>query len=476
MKPARQARTLAAAALVAALGGAGASAQRPDAGWPSWRGPLRNGVAPAASPPVEWSEQRNVRWKVELPGRGSSTPIVWGDAIFLQAAIPTGASGANAQRLEDWQRDGSEVFDGQAYRPASEVQAYVVLALDRATGAERWRVEVARGLPHEGIHPTNTWASASPSTDGHRLVAFFGSRGLFCFDLDGELLWSKDLGDMDTRNGWGEGASPALVGDLVVVNWDHEGESFLAAFDLESGAERWRTPRDEPSSWFTPLPVRVGDRQQVLTIGANRVRGYDLASGELIWYGPGLTLNAIPTPLAHDGVAYLTSGYSGTVLLAVDLARASGSIEESAALLWRYDRDTPYVASPLALGGTLYLTKHLRGILSVLDARTGARRYGPVRLPGIRNLYASPVAGGGRVYVTGREGVTVVLAHDETASAPVVLATNPLDDGFDASAAIVGRELYLRGQRFLYRIEEDGSAPSGAQARESTMPAGGPRR
>jgi outer membrane protein assembly factor BamB len=438
-----------------------------------------------------------VRFKVEVPGRGSSTPIVWGDSIFLLTAISTGDGGRNDQRLAPWQHDGSEVFEGESYRPAGEVLSFVVLALDRASGRERWRTEVARALPHEGIHPTNTWASASPSTDGRRLIAFFGSRGLFGLDLDGELLWSRDLGEMATRNGWGEGASPALIGDLVVIAWDHEGESFLAAFDADSGRQRWRVPRDEPSTWFTPVPAAVGDRRQVVTIGAHRVRGYDLGDGAVIWDGPGLGLNAIPTPLVHGGVAYLTAGYQEPVLLAVDLERAAGAIDEAGgvedagsgnegaggagrggeveggesaggeveggplepvegaggALLWTYRRDTPYVASPLVVGDTLYLPKHLRGIVSLLDARTGERRLGPVRLPGIRNLYASPVAAGGRVYFAGREGVTVVVEHRDGADRLEVLATNTLDDGFDASPAIVGDELYLRGRRYLYRID-----------------------
>jgi len=420
-----------------------------DRFWPRWRGPEMTGVAPHGDPPTVWSETENIAWKVEIPGRGLSSPIVWGDRIYLQTAVPIGEELEPAEALEDWQADGREVYKGQAYRPSQKRQRFVVLAIDRSTGKTVWQRIVHEEQPREGVHPTNSWASASLATDGRHLVSFFGSRGLYVLDMNGQLLWQKDLGEMETRRGWGEGASPALYGERIVVNWDHEGPSFIAAFDLESGHELWRRDRDEVSTWFTPLIVEADDATQVVTAGARHVQAYDLESGDTLWSGPGLTLNAIPTPVAAGGRVYLTSGFRGQALIAVDLARAKGDLEEAGAIVWRHDRDTPYVPSPLLYGETLYFTKGLGNILTSLDVTDGRVIYGPVRLDALKGLYASPVAAAGRIYFVGREGTTVVLAHGPE---PTVLAVNKLDDGFDASPAIVDRELYLRGRSYLYKI------------------------
>ncbi len=443
--------------LTPALGGDSGEAER---NWPQWRGPQMNGIALHGSPPVEWSEDRNVAWKVPIPGRGSSTPIIWQDRIFIQSAVPAGSDLESRQELQDWQRDGRSIYSaqragrsqGESYLPADKRQRFVIIAYDRGTGRTLWERTLNKEQPHEGIHPTNTWASGSPVTDGEHLVAFFGSWGLYCLDLDGNVLWSKDLGSMTTRNGWGEGTSPALSGNTVVVNWDHEGGSFLAAFDKRTGQEKWRQSREEVTSWFTPLVVTFEGRRQIITGGAGQVRGYDLETGALLWHGPGLTVNSIPTPVFDKGRVYLTSGYRRNVLLAVDLARAEGDIEAAGAILWRYDRDTPYVASPLLYGDSIYFVKHLRGILTSLDTGSGKRNYGPVRIGELKGVYASPVGADGRVYMAGREGTTMVLEHGNEYK---VLAINRLDDGFDASPAVVGNELYLRGSSFLYRISQD---------------------
>jgi outer membrane protein assembly factor BamB len=411
-----------------------------------------NGVAPHGDPPVEWSEAAQVRWKVEIPGQGSSTPIIWGDTILLQTAIPVGEELTSHQELQDWQRDGTEIYADQTYVPASRSQQFALLALDRRTGQTRWQRSLREEHPHEGIHPTNTWASASPVTDGEHIFAFFGSRGLYALDMAGRLVWEKDLGDMETRNGWGEGSSPALFGETLVVNWDHEGKSFLTAFDKRTGRELWRQQRDERSTWFTPLVIPHDGRAQVITTGAEHVRGYDLKTGELLWSGPGLTFNAIPTPVAGGGTVYVTSGFRGNALLAIRLDRARGEIDGTEAIVWQHDRDTPYVASPLLYDDTLYFTKHLGGIFTSLRAHSGELIYGPVRLPEISRIFASPVAAAARIYIAGRDGRTVVLKHGPELE---VLAVNRLDDGFDASPAIVGNELYLRGRRYLYRISED---------------------
>ena len=419
--------------------------------WPQWRGPTLDGVAPRADPPIRWSESENVAWKVEIPGRGASTPIIWGDRIFLQTAIDVGPELPPRKELQNWQEDGTKIYQGLAYVPSSRVKRLLLLSLDRRTGETIWERALHEEQPLEGRHPTNTWASASPSTDGEVLVSFFGSHGLYVLNLEGALLWQKDFGQMNTRNGWGEGSSPSLSGDEVVVNWDHEGDSFLAVFDKRSGKERWKQKRDEMSSWFTPLVVTHRGRRQIVTSGAGQVRGYDLETGEELWYGPGLTPNSIPTPVAGQNRVYLTSGYSATMLLAVDLERARGDLEAAEAIAWRYERDTPYVASPLLYGNSIYFFKHLRGILTSLNAATGQLNYGPLRIPELNGVYASPLGAAGRVYLAGRAGNTVVIEHGAEYK---VLAVNHLEDGFDASPVAVDRELYLRGRKYLYRISE----------------------
>jgi outer membrane protein assembly factor BamB len=449
----RLSRTVGLSAAVA-LAGLGAAPRpqspAPSDVWPQWRGPLGNGEAPDADPPVTWSETENVTWKTPIPGRGSSTPIIWGDTIYLQTAVAVGDLKPTSQKFTvDFQRTGESVYYGQAYVQSRQDQAFQLLAIDRTTGAIRWQKTLRVEQPHEGRHPTNTWASASPSTDGEHVIAFFGSHGIYALTPAGDVVWTKDLGDMDTRNGWGEGASPVLYRDRVVVTWDHEGQSFIAALDKRTGREIWRRDRDEPTTWATPLVVPVGSRVQIITNGTRHVRAYDFESGEEIWQGPGLTFNSIPSPVFADGLAYLTSGFQGSVLLAVDVASARGAIVPHGALRWRRDRDTPYVASPLVYRGSLYVFKSLGGIMTVLDAKSGDTQYGPVRMPDLPDLYASPMAAAGRVYLAGRDGATVVLKHGPALD---TLAVNRLDDGFDASPAAVGRELYLRGRKALYRI------------------------
>lgn len=422
----------------------GSQGTRPSSqSWPEWRGPLATGEAPAADPPVIWSESRNVRWKVEIPGHGSATPIVWGERVFVLTAIPAGASGA---------RDS--LFGGLARRfvgtvAATETQRYVVLAIDRHDGSLAWERVAREEAPHEGRHRTGSWASPSAVTDGEVLCAFFGSRGLYCYDLEGRPLWDRDFGDLSIRMGFGEGASPALHGETIVINWDHEGQSFITALDKRTGEERWRVARDEPTSWATPLIVEPEGRPQVVTSGSDRVRSYDLGTGDLLWHGEGVRSSAIPSPVAADGLVYVTSDDR---LYAIDLDEANGDITGSRAVLWSLDRDTPYVPSPLLHEGILYLIKSNRGILSAYDARTGQRHYGPQRLPGVRNVYASPVAAGGRLYISSRDGATVVVA---TGSTFEVLAVNRLEDGFDASPAVVDGDIYVRGQRYLYCIAVD---------------------
>jgi outer membrane protein assembly factor BamB len=404
------------------------------------------GEAPHATPPVEWSETKNVRWKVEVPGQGSATPVVWGDHIFVLAAVPTGTrveASTSDEALPEWRRASGQTAD--------RVQQFTILALERSDGTTAWRRVLREELPHEGTHASGSWASASAVTDGELVLASFGSRGLYALSLDGEVLWEKDLGDMKVKMAFGEGSSPALGKERVFVQWDHEGESFLVALDRRTGREIWRQARDEKTSWATPVVVEHEGRRQVVTSATNRVRGYDAATGELLWETAGMTENAIPTPVHRDGLVVVTSGFRGNALLAVKLADARGDISGSSAIAWERDRDTPYVPSPLLYGNELYLLKGNKGMLSCFDVRTGEQHYGPERVPDVSNVYASPVGADGRIYIASREGTTAVIQRGPEFR---VLATNVLEDGFDASPVAVGSELYLRGRRFLYRISE----------------------
>jgi outer membrane protein assembly factor BamB len=417
-----------------------------DAGryWPQWRGPLMTGVAPHAKPPLEWSESKNVRWKVPIPGKGSSTPVVWGDRIYVLTAVPADKRSAPAPApATPGGRPPGIAPDG--------AQKFTVMALRRSDGNVVWERVVREEVPHEGTHATSTWASASAVTDGDLVFAHFGSRGLYALDQSGKVVWEKDLGDMKVKLAFGEGSSPALGSDRLFVQWDHEGESFLVALDRKTGRELWRRQRDEATSWATPLVVEHAGRTQVVTSATNRVRSYDAASGDVVWETAGMTQNAIPTPVHADGLVILTSGFRGNALLAVKLAEAKGDLAASPAVAWRLDRDTPYVPSPLLYGDELYLLKGNNGLLSCYNAKTGERLYGPERLEGVPNVYASLLGADGRVYVAGREGATAVV---QRGPAFKVLATNTLDDGFDASPVAVDSELYLRGQKFLYRISE----------------------
>jgi outer membrane protein assembly factor BamB len=416
----------------------------PDAeqNWPQWRGPLGTGAAPHADPPIEWSETNNVRWKIALEGKGHSTPIVWGDRVFLTTAVPYG------ERLPPRYSTAPGTHDGV---PVTHHHKFVVSAVDRRDGELLWQRTLHQALPHEGGHYTGSLASNSPVTDGEHLFAFFGTHGLYCLDLDGNLVWKAQFGEMQSLHGHGEASSPVLYGDTLVINWDHEGQSFVAAFEKSTGRQRWKVLRDEVTSWATPIVVEHAGRPQLVISGTKRVRGYDLATGRVIWECGGLSANVVASPVASRGLVFAGSSYDKKALLAIRLDGAQGDITATKQVLWSRNRGTPYVPSPLLYDDALYFLNHYQGVLSRVEAQTGVDRPGTLRLAGIGDVYASPMAAAGRVYITDRDGTTVVLSH---ADAPKVLAVNQLDDTFSASAAAVGTELFLRGERHLYCIAE----------------------
>lgn len=408
--------------------------------WGQWRGPLDTGVATRAKPPTEWNESKNIRWKVPVPGPGHSSPIVWNNRIYLTAAIPHGEPVDPPVGIRPGAHDN--ILKVRRTR-------FVVAALDRNTGKTVWKKTLRDSLPHESRHDTGSYASASPITDGKRIFAFFGSNGLFALDLEGTLLWEKDLGDMHTKHGHGEGASPALYGETLVVNWDHEGPSFIVAFNARNGEQLWRRTRDEPTSWSSPHIVLHEGRPQVVVSAANRIRSYDLAEGSLLWECGGLSHNVVAGPVSQDGLVICGSSYEKQAILGINLNGASGDLTGGDNVVWIKRRDTPYVPSLLLYDGLVYYHRHYQGVLTCRKAATGEPLYERARLAGIRNVYASPVAADDRIYITSLDGETLVFT---SGAHPEALSLNKLDDQFSASAALVGDTIIMRGRKSLYCI------------------------
>lgn len=497
--------------------------------WPNWRPTSGNGVAEHAAPPLEWGDDKNIKWKAEVEGSGFSTPIVWEDKIFLLTAVNVGepqqapvaqqrqrpgGGGAggpggrqrgqggpggggppaeliaefdkdgdgelnederNALRTELRSRRGAQGGPGGAQArgpgarqrgqggpgggrqrggggPSANLQPhqFKVVALDRNSGEVLWEKLAREETPHEGHHPSHGYADASPITDGKHLWVSFGSRGIYCYDLDGNLVWEKDLGDMRTRVGFGEGASPALAGDHLIVLWDNEDQSYIVALDKLTGEQVWRQDRDERTSWTTPFVHEVDGQLQVIVAGTNATRSYDAESGDLIWEASGLTSNVIPMPVVGNGNVYVTSGYQGNSVQAIKLS-SKGDVTDTDDVVWKVRKSAPYVASPVLSENRLYLTKSYDAFISCLDAETGEYHYQDQRLDALSGIYASPLAANGYLYVVGREGTTLVLKDSEGFE---VVATNKLDDKIDASPVAIGGDLFIRGHKYLYCVSD----------------------
>ena len=404
-----------------------APAYSEQAQWPTLRGPNFNGLV-EGNPPVEWSEDKNIRWKTAIPGAGHASPILWGDHLYVQTAVEIEEEG---------------ILSDAKYQ-------YKLLAIHRDTGEIAWEKVLREAPPVEDSHHrTASFASNTGITDGEHLYAYFGSQGLYCLDFEGNLKWEKDLGDMTTRNSFGEGSSPAIQGDIMVVNWDHEKDSFIVALDKRSGKELWRQERDEPSSWSTPLIIEHAGQHQVIVSASNKTKSYDLKTGEVIWQCGGLGTNVIPTPLYRDGIVYVASGHRSPAMQAIRLDKAKGDITGSDAVVWSTDKNTPYVASPILYGDRLFMTKGRDAILSCFDPATGEMLYGPQRLEGMGMIYTSLVGNEDRIYISDLDGSTLVVKNSASFEP---LATNSLDEGTAASLVVAGDVIYLRGHQHLYCI------------------------
>ena len=395
--------------------------------WGHWRGD-GNGVSVDANPPISWSASDNIKWKVEIPGAGSGSPVVWEQNVFVVSGVPAGGS----------PRGGL---------------LFTLFCFDRQTGNLKWKRVAVVAVPHEGTHGTNNFAPASPCTDGEHVYAHFGSRGLYCYTMSGEAVWSRtDFGQMRARNQFGEGSSPTLSGDTILVPWDHEGPSSLYALDKRTGETRWKGERDEPTCWATPLVIEVAGKKQVVMNGENCARSYDFQTGKELWRCGGQTQRPVASAVAADGLVFIGSGFRGSFLGAFR-PTGQGDIEGTEDVVWSVDRDTPDIASPLLSGGRLYFFKAKVGILSCFDAKSGTPHYQSIRVPGLSgSIYASPIAAAGHVYLTDRNGTTVVIRDSNEFE---VVASNSVGETVDATPAPIDQELFIRGEKHLFCVSAE---------------------
>ena len=421
----------------------GVSAQSRGDSWPHWRGPSHTGVA-AGSVPLSWNDSEHVRWKIEIPGRAFSTPVAHGDRLFLTTAIPTGTKAADVAAS-----GGGRAGGGSG---AGEEHRLEVMAIDRASGKTLWQRTATTSRPHEGYHHQyGSFASNAPATDGQRVYAFFGSRGLYVYDLNGKPLWQKDFGlKMAMRLGFGEGSGTVVHNGKVYLQFDHQQEGFVVALNAADGKELWRAPRMENSSWSTPLVVEHNGARQLVVTADTKVKAYGTDTGKVVWEVAGLGTNPIPQPVQSGDTVLVMSGYRNPRLMAIRLGR-TGDLTGTDAVVWESTRGTSYTASPALHENRLYVIAD-NGMLSVFNAATGEPHYLQTRLPKPYNFKASPLVASGRVYLATEEGDVVVV---KAGNSYEVLATNTLaDQSFIASPIALGNDLFLRSRTHLFRIAE----------------------
>lgn len=415
--------------------------------WAQWRGPFFNGMA-RGDAPTTWSDTSNIKWKAQIPGRGFSTPIIWGDKIFLTTAIPSDKPATPAPTTAQPQA-GSRAGGGAG---SLIEHRFELMCLDRKTGKILWQRTAKTAVPHEGYHRQyGSFASNSPTTDGKFVYVSFGSRGVYSYDLNGKLIWEKDFNvQMKMRNAFGEGVAPLVVGNRLFLVFDHEAESFMVALDKRNGKELWRVTRSEPSSWSTPLAIEQNGRTQIVVSATNKVRSYDPETGRVLWESGGLGSNVIPVPVYSNGTVYVMSGHRDPKLLAVKLGK-EGDLTNSDSILWSHTRGLAYTTSPILHENKLYVVTD-NGMMSAFNAVTGDAYYAQTRFPKGYNVKASPVGANNKIYQATEDGDVLVLKMGEKFE---VLATNTLtDEFFIASPIIVGGELFLRGKNTLYCISE----------------------
>lgn len=421
--------------------------------WPQFRGPgsLGRGEDGSGLPSV-WSQNENIVWKTPVPGLGWSSPVVWGDRIFLSAAVSEGKVETPKKGL---------YFGGERPDPPKAVHHWLALCYDFDSGKLLWETKLRSGLPASPVHIKNTFASETAATDGKHVYIYFGYQGLYCLDLDGKVVWKKTWSPYKTRLGWGTSASPVLHQDHIYIVNDNMEESYIASYDKNSGEEVWRQTRDEPSNFSTPFIWENNLRTEIITTGVNKTRSYDL-SGKLLWEFPGMSSICIPTPFAEDNLLYVCAGYVGDRLpinkpIYVIRPGASGDIalekgkQESEFIAWREINAAPYNPSPLLYKERFYVLWDF-GFLSCRNALTGEEIYGKQRVnPRGRTAFtSSPWAYDDQVFCLSEDGDTYVF---QAGNKFHLLRVNSLDEMCMASPALVRGSLILRSDKHLYRIQ-----------------------
>jgi len=415
--------------------------------WPSFRGPGATGVLDTRhSVPVSWDvgAHRNIAWRTVIPGLGHSSPIVWGDRIFVTTAVSS-----DPQSVFQYPVAGD--LDRRSDLARHQFKLY---CLDKRTGKIVWESVAAESVPRVARHPHNSYASATPATDGKRIVAFFGSEGLYAFDLDGKLLWKQDVGPLDQGAfdlpdyKWGSASSPIIYKNLAIVQCDQQRGSFLAAFDVSTGKPVWRTPREARPSWSTPTVYEGAERAELVANGTEYFRGYDPVNGSELWRIKGTSMISVPTPFAAHGLIYLASGYYRFIQPIVALKSGATGEVQPERIAWRTEKGAPYLPTPIVYGDYFYAFNH-RGILTVYHAGTGQRIYEQRLAPGA--FSSSPVATGGRLYAASEDGEVYVVKAGPTFE---LLATNKMDEVVMATPALTDGMLIVRGLNHLFGIAE----------------------
>lgn len=428
------------------------SEARPGIDWPSFRGIDARGIGLGAEPPTTWDVPggQQVRWRVPIAGLGHSSPVVWGDTVCTTTAV---SNTPDVELKVGLYGDITSVQDATEHR-------WEVMCFDKASGAVRWQRTAKTGVPKVKRHPKSTHASSTLATDGRHLIAFFGSEGLYAYDLEGRLLWQKDFGLLDSGffmvpdAQWGFGSSPVIHAGRVVVQADVQKGSFVAAFDVRTGRELWRTPRADVPTWSTPAVVTVGGREQVIVNGWKHIGGYDLETGRELWRMTGGGDIPVPTPIVSDDLVFITNAHGKAAPIYAIRPSATGDITlkegetANAHIAWSYMRDGAYMQTPIAYQGLLYVCRD-NGVLSVFDAKTGTRHYQSRLGDGRTGFSASPVAAAGRVYFTSEDGDVYVV---KAGTAFELLATNPLGEVAMATPAISDGRLIFRTRGHLLAV------------------------
>ena len=420
-----------------------ASSEGPN--WPQWRGPASQGISEEKGLPSEWSDTKNVAWKTPIAGRGHSSPVVWENRIFLTTAIE-GPVVADHKPYKHMIR-GRE-FTHPDWEGSDHSYTFKLICVDAKTGKIVWERTAYEGPVFDHRHRRNTYASPTPITDGKLVYAFFGSEGLYCYDFGGKVVWKQSLGGIP-QLGMGPGSSPVLFENLLIVTADQDGgdTSYIVALDKKTGKEVWKTPRNNHASWATPVLVKMSKRTELIVSGSETAVSYDPATGKELWKCKGVESHAIPTPVVSGDIAVLSAGSQAKRAMAIRLG-GSGDITGSANILWKYEKGTAYVPSPILYGDYVYLMTD-SGILTCIDVKTGEVKYEGGRVPVPAKFMASPVAFDGKILLTSEDGDTFVLKAGPTFE---VLHTNSLSEPIFASPAISQGRIFIRGEKNLYCI------------------------